>query len=148
MTTETSPTAEEAAETAPTAAEPPSESTALQALNSRRADPLSNVELEVEVVLGRKRMLFRDVRALRVGAPIELDRGRNEPVDMLVNGSPFAKGEIVVIGDQNLGVRVTEMLPAAVGGCWRWPASASSALLELPRAPSPPCPIPRSAAHY
>lgn len=88
----------------------------LGSVNRRRTDPLHKVELEVEVVLGRKKMLFRDVRELRVGAPIELERGRNEPVDVLVNGSPFAKGEIVVIGDQNLGVRITEIFPAESEG--------------------------------
>lgn len=95
---------------------PVNDTTTLGSVNRRRNDPLHNVELEVEVVLGRKKMLFRDVRELRVGAPIELERGRNEPVDVLVNGSPFAKGEIVVIGDQNLGVRITEILPADVEG--------------------------------
>ncbi len=89
-----------------------SDNPTLGTVNRRRGDSLNNIELEVEVVLGRKKMLFRDVRGLSVGAPIELDRGRNEPVDILVNGSPFAKGEIVVIGDQNLGVRITEILPA------------------------------------
>jgi flagellar motor switch/type III secretory pathway protein FliN len=54
--------------------------------------------------------LFRELRDLQIGNPIELDRSPHQPVDVLVNGAPFARGEIVVINEESLGVRITEIL--------------------------------------
>ena len=67
---------------------------------------LHDVELKVEVVLGRARLPLRDLLALRPGSTIELDRTRNSPVDVLVNGTLFARGDIVVIDDAELGVQI------------------------------------------
>jgi len=86
-----------------------------QAPNQRRSGVLDNVPLGVEVVLGRTTKLFRELRELQVGNPIELDRSPHQPVDVLVNGSPFAKGEIVVINGESLGVRITEILQTGTG---------------------------------
>ncbi|HQH70538.1 MAG TPA: FliM/FliN family flagellar motor switch protein, partial [bacterium] len=43
------------------------------------------------------------------GSVVELDKLAGEPVDILVNGKLFAKGEVVVI-DENFGVRITDIL--------------------------------------
>lgn len=67
---------------------------------------LHDVELKVEVVLGRARMPLRDLLAVHPGSTIELDRSRNSPVDVLVNGTLFARGDIVVIDDAELGVQI------------------------------------------
>ena len=86
------------------------ESGANSSLPNHTPSPLDNVPLAVEVVLGRTTMLFRELRDLQIGNPIELDRSPHQPVDVLVNGSAFARGEIVVINDESLGVRITEIL--------------------------------------
>ncbi len=73
-------------------------------------EALGEVELKVEVILGRARLRLQDLLDVRPGQAIELDRTRNSPVDVLVNGTLFARGEIVVIDDTNLGVRVSEVV--------------------------------------
>ncbi|MDA8295473.1 MAG: FliM/FliN family flagellar motor switch protein [Actinomycetota bacterium] len=73
-------------------------------------EALGDVELKVEVVLGRARLRLQELLDVRPGQAVELDRARNAPVDVLVNGMLFARGEIVVIDDTNLGVRVSEVV--------------------------------------
>lgn len=70
---------------------------------------LNDVELGVTVELGRTRILLRDLLALTPGAVIELDRAAGSPVDMLVNGTLIARGEVVVV-DEEFGIRVTEIV--------------------------------------
>lgn len=70
---------------------------------------LSDVELSVTVELGRTRMLLRDVLDLVPGSVIELDRAAGAPVDLLVNGTLIARGEVVVV-DEEYGVRITEVV--------------------------------------
>ena len=74
---------------------------------------LGDVELRVEVVLGRARCTLQDLLSIRPSQTIELDRQRNSPVEILVNSKPFALGEIVVIDETNLGVRVLEIIDGA-----------------------------------
>ncbi len=80
--------------------------------HSRRAnlEMLLDIGLQVTVELGRTKMTIKNVLGLGPGAVIELDRVAGEPVDVLVNGKPVAKGEVVVIGDM-FGVRITDIIP-------------------------------------
>ena len=75
-------------------------------------EALSDVELAVTVELGRTRMLLRDVLDLLPGSVIELDRAAGSPVDLLVNGTLIARGEVVVV-DEEYGVRITEVVGEA-----------------------------------
>ncbi len=59
--------------------------------------------------LGRTHRKIREVLELGPGSVVELDKLAGEPVDVLVNGKLFAKGEVVVI-DENFGVRITDIL--------------------------------------
>lgn len=70
---------------------------------------LMDVYMEMTVELGRTKKLIRDILAMGEGTIIELDKLAGEPVDILVNNKPIAKGEVVVI-DENFGVRVTEIV--------------------------------------
>jgi len=70
---------------------------------------LSDVELGVTVELGRTRMLLREILQLAPGSVIELDRAAGGPVDLLVNNTLVARGEVVVI-DEEFGLRVTEVV--------------------------------------
>jgi flagellar motor switch protein FliN/FliY len=76
---------------------------------SARIDLLHAVDMEVTCELGRSRMTVRELLALRPGAVVELDRAAGSPVDLLINGTLFARGEVVVI-DEEYGVRVTEIV--------------------------------------
>ncbi|MBN1649370.1 MAG: flagellar motor switch protein FliN [Spirochaetales bacterium] len=70
---------------------------------------LMDVYMEMTVELGRTKRLIRDILGMGEGTIIELDKLAGEPVDILVNHKPIAKGEVVVI-DENFGVRVTEII--------------------------------------
>ena len=70
---------------------------------------LSAVPVELTVEMGRTRMTVGETLELRQGSIITLNRMAGEPVDLLVNGAPIARGEVVVI-DEQFGLRVTEML--------------------------------------
>lgn len=70
---------------------------------------LADVELEVIVELGRTRKALRDIYDLKVGTIVELDKQAREPIDILVNNSPVARGEVMVFEDA-LAVRVTEIM--------------------------------------
>jgi flagellar motor switch protein FliN/FliY len=73
-------------------------------------EALQDVEMKVEVVLGRARLRLQELLDIRTGQVIELDRTRNSPVEVLVNGTLFARGEIVVIDETHLGVRIGEVV--------------------------------------
>jgi len=63
-------------------------------------DILLDVPLRVSVELGRTRMRVQELLELTQGAVIDLDRLAGEPVDILVNERPIARGEIVVSSDR------------------------------------------------
>ena len=75
----------------------------------RSLDVLANVEMTVTVELGRTRMPVRQLLALSAGSVIELNRSANTPVDVFVNGTLFARAEVVVIDDE-FGVRITDIV--------------------------------------
>jgi flagellar motor switch protein FliN len=72
-------------------------------------DLLADVELTVTVELGRIRLPLRELLRLQEGSVVELDRLAGTPVDVLANGTPVARGDVVVVGDE-LGVRISELL--------------------------------------
>ena len=76
---------------------------------------LHAVPVELAVEIGRTRMTIGDTLGLGPGSIITLNRMAGEPVDLLVNGRPIARGEVVVI-DEEFGLRVTEVVGSAVGG--------------------------------
>ncbi len=69
------------------------------------------VKLDVTADLGKKQMLVREVLELDLDSILVLDKQANEMADLSVNGIPFARGEIVVLGD-TLHVRIAEILGA------------------------------------
>src|ERR671929_197896 len=75
-------------------------------------DLLLDVALEVSVELGRSQMAIGEILALRTGSVIELDKLAGEPVDVAVNGTLVARGEVVVV-DEKFGVRITEVVSKA-----------------------------------
>lgn len=75
---------------------------------SKNIERLLDVEMNVTVRFGLTEMPLREVVRFGVGSMIELNRTIDEPVELLVNNYPFARGEVVVI-DGYYGVRVTEI---------------------------------------
>jgi flagellar motor switch protein FliN len=69
---------------------------------------LSDVPVELSVEIGRTRMTVGETLKLRAGAIVTLERLAGEPVDLLVNGTPIARGEVVVV-DEQFGLRLTEI---------------------------------------
>jgi flagellar motor switch protein FliN/FliY len=76
---------------------------------SRPMTLLHDVEMGVTAELGRTRMTVRDLLSLTPGAVVELDRAAGSPVDVLVNGTLIARGEVVVI-DEEYGIRISEIV--------------------------------------
>jgi flagellar motor switch protein FliN/FliY len=72
---------------------------------------LSAVPVDLSVEIGRTRMSVGETLELREGSVVTLDRMAGEPVDLLVNGTPIARGEVVVI-DEQFGLRLTQVLAA------------------------------------
>ena len=70
---------------------------------------VNSVELEVAVELGSATMTVDDLLRLAEGSVIELHKPVGEEVEMLVGGSPVAKGDVVVV-DGGLGFRVSRMM--------------------------------------
>jgi flagellar motor switch protein FliN/FliY len=80
--------------------------------NAHGIELLMDVALEVSVELGRSHMSIGEILALRTGSVIELDKLAGEPVDVSVNGTLIARGEVVVV-DEKFGVRITEVVSKA-----------------------------------
>lgn len=72
-------------------------------------DKLINVSLDVSVELGRTRVTLAEVLDYDVGSVVELDRPAGAPVDIRVNGTLLAQGEVVLIDDE-YAVRITAIL--------------------------------------
>ena len=70
---------------------------------------LYDVPVELAVEIGRTFMTIRETLSLGPGSIVSLNRLAGEPVDLLVNGKPIARGEVVVI-DEEFGLRVTEVV--------------------------------------
>jgi flagellar motor switch protein FliN/FliY len=94
------------------------EEIALEALDGIAGEPVAggdadlarlyDVPVELTVEIGRTRMTIGETLALGPGAIVSLNRLAGEPVDLLVNGTPIARGEVVVI-DEEFGLRVTDV---------------------------------------
>lgn len=87
-------------------AEPDAES--LGGIARRNLEILMDLEMEVAVSFGQTEMLLDDVLKLSVGSIVELNCQASDPVEVLVNDSVIARGEVVVV-DSNYGVRITEV---------------------------------------
>lgn len=68
-----------------------------------------DVPLSLTVELGGTDMQLAEVLKLRPGSVVQIDRLPGEPIDLLVNGSLFARGEVVVIND-TFGYRITQLV--------------------------------------
>ena len=65
------------------------------------------VKLSLEV--GRTRMPIRNLLQLNQGSVVELERGVGDPLDVFINGTLVAHGEVVVVNDR-FGIRLTDVV--------------------------------------
>ena len=73
---------------------------------------LQNIIVSLSIEVGRAQIKIKDLMRLSQGSVVELDRIAGEPLDLLVNNSVVAQGEIVLVNDR-YGVRLTRVVPSS-----------------------------------
>ena len=68
-----------------------------------------DVDVTLELEVGRTNLSVRELLQLNQGSVVELDRLAGEPLDVLVNGTLVAHGDVVVVND-NYGIRLTDVV--------------------------------------
>ena len=81
---------------------------------SSQIDPevLQNISVTLTVEVGRAMIKIRDLMRLTHGSVVELDHIAGEPLDLLVNDTVVAQGEIVLVNER-YGIRLTRVAPAS-----------------------------------
>jgi flagellar motor switch protein FliN/FliY len=87
----------------------------IAAQNQRDLDAVYDIPVQVSAVLGRATMQVSQLLKLGRGAVVELDRKLGEAVDIYVNNRLVARGEVVMVDDNRLGVTMTEIVKADRG---------------------------------
>lgn len=90
---------------------------AFEALSADRGDSRNKVDLDVvldipvtlQLEIGRAKVSIRNLLSYTQGSVVEMDRLAGEPLDLLVNGTLIAHGEVVVVNDK-FGVRLTDVI--------------------------------------
>jgi len=72
-------------------------------------DVILDVPVTVSMEIGRTQINIRSLLQLNQGSVVELDRFAGEPLDVLVNGTLIAHGEVVVVNDK-FGIRLTDVI--------------------------------------
>lgn len=72
---------------------------------------LQNIEVKLSVEVGGTYITIKDLLNLNEGSIVELDKQASELLDVFINGTLLAKGEVVMIGEK-FGIRVTEIVSA------------------------------------
>ena len=75
---------------------------------------LASIEVTLSVEVGNRLVPLRELLTVEPGQLFALDRMTHEPVTILVNGKPFAHGEVVAMGER-FGVRLLDILPGGNG---------------------------------
>jgi flagellar motor switch protein FliN/FliY len=86
--------------------------------DGRHLDTIMRIPVNVQVVLGAATMPVAALMKLGRGAVVALDHRVGEPVDVVVNGRVVARGEVVVVEEDNsrFGVSLTEIVGNAAAG--------------------------------
>lgn len=73
---------------------------------------LLDIPVDISMEIGRTRISIRNLLQLTQGSVVELDRLAGEPLDVLVNGTLIAHGEVVVVNEK-FGIRLTDVISAS-----------------------------------
>ncbi len=82
------------------------------ARNARDLEAVYDIPVTVIAVLGRTTMPVSQLLKLGRGAVVELDRKLGEAIDVYVNNRLVARGEVVMVDDNRLGITMTEIVKA------------------------------------
>ena len=74
-----------------------------------RLDSILDIPVTISMEVGRSKINIRNLLQLNQGSVVELDRIAGEPLDVLVNGTLIAHGEVVVVNDK-FGIRLTDVI--------------------------------------
>jgi flagellar motor switch protein FliN/FliY len=80
--------------------------------NQINPDVLENITVTLSIEVGRAMIKIRDLMRLTQGSVVELDHIAGEPLDVLVNNTVVAQGEVVLVNDR-YGIRLTRVVPAS-----------------------------------
>lgn len=80
--------------------------------NEINLDAILDVPVTISMEIGRTRIAIRNLLQLNQGSVVELDRLAGEPMDVLVNGTLIAQGEVVVVNEK-FGLRLTDIISPA-----------------------------------
>ncbi len=73
---------------------------------------LQNISVTLSIEVGRTSIKIKDLMRLTQGSVVELDRIAGEPLDLLINNTVVAQGEVVLVNER-YGVRLTRVVPAS-----------------------------------
>lgn len=79
------------------------------AIDKRKLDTILDIPVTISMEVGRSKISIRNLLQLNQGSVVELDRIAGEPLDVLVNGTLIAHGEVVVVNDK-FGIRLTDVI--------------------------------------
>ncbi|MFZ8939621.1 MAG: flagellar motor switch protein FliN [Burkholderiaceae bacterium] len=79
---------------------------------SINSEVLQNIPVTLSIEVGRASIKIRDLMRLTQGSVVELDRIAGEPLDLLVNNTVVAQGEVVLVNER-YGIRLTRVVPAS-----------------------------------
>ena len=74
-------------------------------------DMILDIPVTISMEIGRTQISIRNLLKLNQGSVVELDRLAGEPLDVLVNGTLIAHGEVVVVNEK-FGIRLTDVITA------------------------------------
>jgi len=81
----------------------------VKGMDADKLKVLENIEVDMSIEVGRTEISIRDLLRLNEGSVVELDRLAGEPLDILINGTMIAKGEVVMVGER-FGIRFSEIV--------------------------------------
>jgi flagellar motor switch protein FliN/FliY len=87
---------------------PPSDASGMM----NELDMILDIPVQITVELGRTKITIKNLLQLAHGSVVELDAMAGEPMDVLVNGTLIAQGEVVVVNDK-FGIRLTDIITPA-----------------------------------
>ena len=85
------------------------EAPAVSGDDQRRLDTILDIPVTISMEVGRSQISIRNLLQLNQGSVVELDRVAGEALDVMVNGTLIAHGEVVVVNDK-FGIRLTDVI--------------------------------------
>lgn len=82
---------------------------ALSEEEAAKLDSIMDIPVTISMEVGRSFISIRNLLQLNQGSVVELDRVAGEPLDVMVNGTLIAHGEVVVVNDK-FGIRLTDVI--------------------------------------